>query len=110
MPASITSMQFESEPKPLGNPPRFNQVGQCSSILGVFGGQAYRTIYPNDDQVEYTVILFACELTGGKLAFDDETKAAFFVAPEHAPALSMEYPRHLLAKRPPPLASPGLSF
>lgn len=67
------------------------------TILGAFGGKAYRTAYPNGDEVEYTVILVRCEVVGGSLAFDDETKGASFFQLDEIPSLTMEYPRHRLA-------------
>src|SRR5688572_19408976 len=32
-------------------------------VLGVFGGRLFRYVYPSGDAVEYTVVLFRCEVT-----------------------------------------------
>ncbi len=52
------------------------------SVLGVFGGEAARFVYPNGHQVEATIILFECEIVGGDLeARDGESlELRYFVA------------------------------
>jgi ADP-ribose pyrophosphatase YjhB (NUDIX family) len=36
-------------------------------VLGVFGGARMRHRYPNGDEAEYTSIIFACRVVGGRL-------------------------------------------
>ena len=45
-------------------------------ILGVFGGTEFRYIYPNGDAVEYTVVLYGCDVTGRQQTpLDGETRS-----------------------------------
>jgi 8-oxo-dGTP pyrophosphatase MutT (NUDIX family) len=72
---------------------------QPTRVLGVFGGEKYRTTYPNGDQAEYTVILFACAVVSeGAGGSDGETKSIGFHSPSNMPQLLTEYPRHLLVR------------
>ena len=66
-------------------------------ILGVFGGShGFRFVYPNGDQVEYTVIAFECRVVGGELeARDGESLELRYFAPEEMPPLKAPYPRAL---------------
>lgn len=66
-------------------------------ILGVVGGRSMRTRYPNGDVVEYTAVVFACHVAGGRLQpLDGEATELAFVAPERASALIPAYPPALL--------------
>lgn len=50
-------------------------------ILGVFGGPAFVVHYPNGDESQYVMVVFDCNVIGGRLRADtDETIAARFVA------------------------------
>jgi 8-oxo-dGTP pyrophosphatase MutT (NUDIX family) len=70
---------------------------QPDTILGVYGGTAFRQVYPAGDEVEYTVILFRCRITGGSLsASDDETKSLEYFSRENAPSLALPYPAEVL--------------
>jgi 8-oxo-dGTP pyrophosphatase MutT (NUDIX family) len=62
-------------------------------ILDVFGGAEFRYTYPNDDQVEYVVTLFKCEVrdTGGAWT-DDETKSIRYFPQDDMPPLALPYP------------------
>lgn len=63
-------------------------------LAGVFGGEEYRHTYPNGDQVEYTVLLFVCQRTRGKLKpRDDESVEVRYFAPDKMPPLVFPYPR-----------------
>ena len=65
-------------------------------VLGTFGGKQYRTLYPNGDQAEYTVILFACAIVAGELrCVDGESRSLKFYTVSDIPPLLTEYPRHL---------------
>jgi len=63
-------------------------------VAGVFGGaDGFRHRYGNGDEVEFTAIVFECEIAGGSLGSDsDETaELRWFHLPERPP-LSIEYP------------------
>jgi mutator protein MutT len=65
-------------------------------ILGVFGGLPFRHTYPNGDEVEYTVIVFACRVVGGALeAQDGESLELRYFPPEELPPLEAPYPPEL---------------
>lgn len=40
-------------------------------LLGVYGGDRTRFVYPNGDQVEPTIVVFRCRPIGGNLAMTD---------------------------------------
>src|SRR5436853_643622 len=40
-------------------------------IVDVFGGKDFRYVYPNGDRVEYFIVVFDCEITGGELFAHD---------------------------------------
>lgn len=62
-------------------------------ILAVFGGRRMRTRYPNGDETEYTVVVFACRIVGGRLApLDGEALELAFVPPAVAATRIGAYP------------------
>jgi 8-oxo-dGTP pyrophosphatase MutT (NUDIX family) len=66
-------------------------------ILGVFGGAAFRYVYPNGDEVEPTVVLYRCTVVGrsdGPL--DTETRSLRYFNEHEMPALALPYPVGLL--------------
>ena len=66
-------------------------------ILGAFGGPDYRVVYPNDDTVEYTVIVFACDVLGGTLdAVDGEALEFGWFDPTDPPPMGVGYPTEVL--------------
>lgn len=66
-------------------------------ILGVFGGERFRYVYPNGDEVEYTVTLYRCAVIGeGAGQLDPETKALRYFARHEAPTLRLPYPAGVL--------------
>lgn len=68
----------------------------CSQLLDVFGGKAFRYIYPNGDEVEYTVIVFNC-VTEGQLRAQDEQKGKLrYFSRLQMPTLALPYPREVL--------------
>jgi ADP-ribose pyrophosphatase YjhB (NUDIX family) len=68
-------------------------------VAGVFGGTRFRHRYGNGDEVEYTVVVFDCEITGGELApRDGEALELRYFAPEDVPALPLPYPRALFER------------
>lgn len=67
-------------------------------VLGVFGGKEFRTTYPNGDEVEYTVIVFAANVIGGTLTpRDGEALELLYLAPDRIPDLGLPYPAWVLA-------------
>ncbi|MBS1914517.1 MAG: NUDIX domain-containing protein [Bacteroidetes bacterium] len=67
------------------------------SILGVFGGERFRHVYGNGDEVEYLVVLFRCEITGGDPGGEDgETLELAWYDVDAMPPLTLPYPRELL--------------
>jgi 8-oxo-dGTP pyrophosphatase MutT (NUDIX family) len=68
-----------------------------SRVAGVFGGKGFRVHYENGDEAEYTVIVFDCEIVGGRLSpADGEALELRYFAPDEAPELQVAYPRSLL--------------
>jgi 8-oxo-dGTP pyrophosphatase MutT (NUDIX family) len=71
-------------------------------VLGVFGGAAYRYVYPNGDQVEGLVTLFECVRVGGELLADDraaaheETESLRWFSLAELPELAVAYPHEAL--------------
>jgi len=68
-----------------------------TKILGVFGGKQFRYIYPNGDQVEYTIILMHCSIvrdTG--LIADSETNSLRYFDRISMPELALPYPKDVL--------------
>lgn len=68
-----------------------------NKILGVFGGQSFRYIYPNGDKVEYTIILMNCSIVGdtGQIT-DSETKSLQYYDKKSMPELALPYPKEVL--------------
>lgn len=68
-----------------------------SRILGVFGGEQFRYVYPNGDQVEYTIILMHCSIIRdtGVIA-DSETKSLDYFEKDSMPELALPYPQEVL--------------
>ena len=62
-------------------------------LVGVFGGEGFRYVYPNGDEVEYTVALYRCsvvhEMPGER---DSETKSLRYFAIDEMPRLRLPYP------------------
>ncbi len=68
-------------------------------VLGVFGGPDYRVTYPNGDLVEYCVVVFACEVSGGTLeAVDGEALELGWFDPATPPPMGTKYPTHILSR------------
>ena len=65
-------------------------------VAGVFGGPGFRHRYGNGDEVEWTVVVFECEVIGGGLApLDGEALELRYFAPNDSPPLQLAYPREL---------------
>ncbi|MFI6173823.1 NUDIX domain-containing protein [Nocardia sp. NPDC051052] len=52
-------------------------------IVGVYGGTDWRITYPNGDEVSYVTTVYACALSGRRLALDiNEIDAVRYLAPD----------------------------
>jgi 8-oxo-dGTP pyrophosphatase MutT (NUDIX family) len=57
-------------------------------LLDAVGGRDFHIVYPNGDETEGTVCVFACEIVGGALHCDGvETVASRWVEPEQVPSM-----------------------
>src|SRR5438067_9375158 len=66
-------------------------------VAAVFGGEGFRHHYGNGDEVEWTVIVFDCDVLGGTLTpLDGEALELRYFAPAEAPPLPLAYPCDLL--------------
>lgn len=71
-------------------------VVTSTRLLDVFGGEEFRSVYPNGDRVEFTVCVFACEVSGELRAVDGEAAEFDWCAPERvARRLDLPYPAEL---------------
>lgn len=72
-----------------------------TSLLGVFGGQAFRWTYPDGNQVEYINFVFACDVIGGTLRpVDGEIGQYKYFPPASLPPLQFPYPKELFYSPP----------
>lgn len=68
-------------------------TGEPLEILGVFGGSEFRYRYPNGDLVEYTVVLYRCDVVRRSSAeLDPETKSLRYFDATEMPRLALPYP------------------
>ncbi|PFA22765.1 MULTISPECIES: NUDIX domain-containing protein [Bacillus cereus group] len=69
---------------------------QIKEIKGVFGGKDFRHTYENEDQVEYIVVVFECEVIEGELkAIDGESLKLQYFSAHKRPKLALPYPEEL---------------
>jgi len=69
-------------------------------IVGVFGGEKFRYVYPNGDAVEYFIVVFECEIIGGELSAQDGEVSEFrYFAVEEMPELAIPYPQTLFSEK-----------
>ncbi|PFT97353.1 NUDIX domain-containing protein [Bacillus thuringiensis] len=69
---------------------------QVKKQKGVFGGERFRHIYPNGNQVEYIVVVFECEITSGKLkSIDGESLKLQYFSFSEKPTLALPYPDNI---------------
>jgi 8-oxo-dGTP pyrophosphatase MutT (NUDIX family) len=68
-------------------------------IAGVYGGSECVVRYPNGDETQYVMTVFACAVRGGALRADgDETLEARYVGAEEARALPLTpWLRHVIS-------------
>lgn len=66
------------------------------SIVGVFGGENFRYVYPNGDRVEYFVVVYKCKILDGELsAIDGEIADFQFFKVEEMLGLALPYPKSI---------------
>lgn len=67
-------------------------------IVGVFGGEKFRYVYANGDAVEYFIVVFDCEITGGELLNQDGEVSEFkYFAVKQMPQLAIPYPNNIFS-------------
>jgi hypothetical protein len=67
-------------------------------IVVVFGGRKFRHVYANGDAVEYFIVVFECEITGGELfAQDGEVSELRYFSIEEMPAPAIPYPQSIFS-------------
>lgn len=65
--------------------------GECV-VVEVLGGPAFRHTYPNQDQVEYALVLFRCGVEeAGAIRDREETKSLRYFRREEMPDLALPY-------------------
>ncbi len=66
-------------------------------VIFVVGGKEFRYQYPNGDKVEYTGLLYLCEVVGqSDLPLDPETKSLKYFSKENFPKLALPYPIEIM--------------
>lgn len=80
----------------------FEETGlnvEPKTIIGVFGGEKFRYIYPNGDKVEYFILVFECEIISGELyAQDGEISEFKYFAVDEMPDLVIPYSKEIFLK------------
>lgn len=72
-------------------------IVEVERLLGVFGGEGFSFTYGNGDQVEYTVVLFKCQIVGrSDSKLDDETNYLASFSKTNLPKLALPYPTSCL--------------
>jgi len=75
-------------------------IVRAETILAVLGGEQCRVRYPNQDEVEYVVTVFACAVLGGGLiSSNDETKRLEYFAVSEMPMLNFPFPAQVFESR-----------
>lgn len=70
---------------------------RMATLVGAFGGRDFRHTYPNGDEVEYTVLVYACSIGGAsEEPTDVETVELRYFGEQDAPTLALPYPSTLL--------------
>ena len=66
------------------------------TLLGVFGGESFRFTYPDANQVEYLIVVFACSVESGELApVDGESAELKYFSFSSMPKLAIPYPKEI---------------
>ncbi len=67
------------------------------TVLGILGGSDFNYIYPNQNEVGYTVILMLCSVKSkSDHVLDKETKSLQYFSKENMPKLALPYPKDVL--------------
>jgi 8-oxo-dGTP pyrophosphatase MutT (NUDIX family) len=67
------------------------------TLLGCFSGERFRFTYPDQNQVEYIVLMYRCNTSNLELApIDPETVSLGFFAKRDFPGLALPYPLETL--------------
>jgi mutator protein MutT len=78
-------------------------------LIAIMGGEGFRHRYPNGDQAEFVVSVFACRILGGELGgLDGESLELRYFSEHDIPELHAGYPRELFGKE--PLAEPYFAW
>ncbi len=65
-------------------------------LLGVFGGERFRFIYADGNEVEYVIIVFDCRVKSGTLkSMDGESHALQYFSASTIPKLVIDYPQEI---------------
>jgi mutator protein MutT len=68
-------------------------IVEIEKIIGVFGGKDFTWTYPNNDVVQYTVVVFLCRPVGGELsAIDGEAQELVYLSTMKDLNLQAPYP------------------
>ena len=67
-----------------------------AQLLDVFGGKAFRCMYPNGDEVEYTAIVFYCVTDGQLRVQDGQARQLRYFSRSQMPVLALPYPKDIL--------------
>lgn len=71
-------------------------VVEIEKVIGVFAGKDFTWTYPNQDVVQYTVIVFLCRPIGGELsAVDGEAQELAYLSAMEKLNLQAPYPPEL---------------
>ena len=66
------------------------------AVLAVLGGDSFRFTYPDGNQVEYLVVVFACTILSGELGcLDGESAELRYFSAEGRPPLALPYPEDI---------------
>lgn len=73
---------------------------ELTSLRGVVGGEGFRIVYPNKDEVSYVATVYDARVTGGEVKPDDEeaSDAKWYAKSELAGLNLDSYTRNLLRK------------
>jgi ADP-ribose pyrophosphatase YjhB (NUDIX family) len=68
-------------------------------LIATFGGESFRLMYPDGNEVEYVATMFECEVVSGTLeAIDGESKQLAYFPKNERPPLDLPYPDQVFEK------------
>lgn len=78
-------------------------------LIAILGGPGFRHHFPNGDQAEFVVSVFACRVLGGELGgLDGESLELRYFGEDELPELHAAFPAELFRKE--PLAEPYFTW